>query len=116
MAVCRHRTVPGSGRELRVGWSDGNHEYRIVSQVLRERAEAGTRVIETIPPDTIDWTPKVGFFTFGDLIRHIAAIERYMFAENARGNCIRGATGVWRTDMKRSGGFLIGCMRRRWGY
>jgi uncharacterized damage-inducible protein DinB len=45
-----------------------------------------TRVIETIPADKIDWTPKTGFFTFGDLIRHIAAIERYTFAENARGN------------------------------
>src|SRR5262249_47244015 len=45
-----------------------------------------TRVIETIPPERIDWTPKPGFFTFGDLIRHIASIERYMFAENARGN------------------------------
>src|SRR5215475_1560778 len=48
-----------------------------------------TRVIETIPPERIDWTPKPGFFTFGDLIRHIASIERYMFAENARGNWSR---------------------------
>ena len=45
-----------------------------------------TRVLETVPPDKIDWTPNEGFFTFGDVIRHIAAIERYMFAENARGN------------------------------
>jgi uncharacterized damage-inducible protein DinB len=47
------------------------------------------RVIESIPPDRIDWTPKKGFFTFGDAIRHIAAIERYMFAENACGNWSR---------------------------
>jgi len=48
-----------------------------------------TRVIDSIPPDRIDWTPKEGFFTFGDVIRHVAAIERYMFAENAVGNWSR---------------------------
>jgi len=48
-----------------------------------------TRVIENIPPDRLDWTPKPGFFTFGDVIRHIASIERYMFAENATGNWSR---------------------------
>src|SRR5262245_38120692 len=48
-----------------------------------------TRVIETIPPDRLEWTPKAGFFTFGDTIRHIAAIERYMFAENVSGNWSR---------------------------
>src|SRR5262250_77079 len=42
------------------------------------------KVIERIPPDKIDWTYKVGKFTFADLIRHIASIERYMYAENAR--------------------------------
>ena len=40
------------------------------------------RVINCIPPDKIEWTYKEGKFTFGDLIRHLAAIERYMFAEN----------------------------------
>ena len=47
------------------------------------------RVVQIIPPDRIDWTPKPGFFTFGDVVRHIAAIERYMFAENAAGNWSR---------------------------
>src|SRR6476660_4225960 len=54
-----------------------------------------TRVIENIPPDRIDWTPKPGFFTFGDLVRHIAAIERYMFAEDATGNWSK-YPGCWR--------------------
>ena len=40
------------------------------------------RVINCIPPDKIEWSYKEGKFTFGDLIRHLAAIERYMFAEN----------------------------------
>lgn len=43
------------------------------------------RVIERIPPEHLEWTYGVGRFTFGDLVRHIAATERYMFAENVRG-------------------------------
>lgn len=42
------------------------------------------KVIECIPPDKIEWTYKEGKFTFGDIIRHLATIERYMYAENAR--------------------------------
>lgn len=42
------------------------------------------RVIRCVPPDKIDWTYKEGKFTLADLIRHIAATERYMFAENAQ--------------------------------
>lgn len=47
---------------------------------IRERTE---RVIRCIPADRIEWTYKEGKFTFGDLIRHLATIERYMYAENA---------------------------------
>ena len=43
------------------------------------------RVVECIPPDKIEWSYKEGKFTLGDLVRHIAAIERYMFTENAMG-------------------------------
>ncbi|HUP47897.1 MAG TPA: DinB family protein [Thermoanaerobaculia bacterium] len=42
------------------------------------------RVAACIPPDRIDWTYRDGKFTFGDLMRHLAALERWMFAENAR--------------------------------
>ena len=42
------------------------------------------RVIDCIPVDKIEWTYKEGKFTFGDVIRHLANIERYMFAENAQ--------------------------------
>ncbi len=44
------------------------------------------RVIACIPPDRVEWTHHEGKFTCGDLIRHLAATERYMFAENAQGN------------------------------
>lgn len=47
---------------------------------IRERT---LRVVRCIPPERIDWTYKEGKFTFGDLMRHLAAIERWMFAENA---------------------------------
>jgi len=49
---------------------------------VRQRTE---RVIAAIPPEHIEWTYAEGRFTFGDLVRHLAAIERYMFVENVSG-------------------------------
>jgi uncharacterized damage-inducible protein DinB len=49
---------------------------------IRERT---TRVLRAIPPRQIEWTYAEGKFTLGDLVRHIAALERYMFAENFAG-------------------------------
>jgi uncharacterized damage-inducible protein DinB len=43
------------------------------------------RVAERIPADRVEWTFREGAFTLGDLVRHIAATERWMFAENAAG-------------------------------
>ncbi|HYF03428.1 MAG TPA: DinB family protein [Patescibacteria group bacterium] len=42
-------------------------------------------VIAAIPHDKLDWTYAPGKFTMADLIRHIAGIERYVFAEIALG-------------------------------
>ena len=44
------------------------------------------RVVACVPPDRLEWSPAKGAFTFGDVIRHIAATERYMFAENVQGH------------------------------
>jgi uncharacterized damage-inducible protein DinB len=41
-------------------------------------------IISKIPKDKIDWTYREGKFSFADLIRHLAAIERHMYAENAQ--------------------------------
>lgn len=49
---------------------------------LRERT---TRVVERIPPQRIEWQPEPGAFSFGDILRHLGAIERWVFAENVRG-------------------------------
>jgi uncharacterized damage-inducible protein DinB len=49
---------------------------------IRERTR---RVVVLIPPDRLEWAPREGAWTFGDLVRHLAAIERWMFAENVSG-------------------------------
>ena len=41
------------------------------------------RVVDCIPEDRVEWTWQAGKFTLGDVVRHLAAIERYMYAENA---------------------------------
>lgn len=48
---------------------------------LRKRT---LNVVRHIPPEQIEWTYMAGKFTFGDIIRHLAAIERYMYAENVQ--------------------------------
>ena len=40
------------------------------------------RVIKCIPANKVEWSYKEGKVIVGDLIRHLAALERYMFAEN----------------------------------
>jgi uncharacterized damage-inducible protein DinB len=50
-----------------------------------------TRVAQCIPPDKLEWSFREGKFTLGDLVRHIAAIERYMFAETIQGQPSRYA-------------------------
>ena len=56
---------------------------------LRERT---LRVTSCIPPEKIEWSYAEGKFTFGGILRHIAAIERYMWAEvvHLRPNRYRG--------------------------
>ena len=63
-------------------------EVRSVSQFLEywESVRGRTRrVVACIPPDRLDWTCRAGSFTLGDLVRHLAAIERHMYGETAAG-------------------------------
>lgn len=53
--------------------------YRKTRQVTKQ-------FIRIIPHDRLDWSYMPGKFTIGDLVRHIAAIERDVFAEVAIGN------------------------------
>jgi uncharacterized damage-inducible protein DinB len=48
---------------------------------VRERT---MRVARCIPADKIDWAYAPGKFTLGDILRHLAVAERYMWAENAQ--------------------------------
>lgn len=43
------------------------------------------RVAECIPDDRIEWTHAPGKFSLGDLVRHLATIERFMYAETVAG-------------------------------
>jgi uncharacterized damage-inducible protein DinB len=42
------------------------------------------KVIACIPPEKYDWRYAEGKFSFADIIRHLATIERYMYAENVQ--------------------------------
>lgn len=46
--------------------------------------ERTRRVVACVPAEHLEWSYKPGAFTFGDLIRHLGAIERWMFAENSQ--------------------------------
>lgn len=43
------------------------------------------RVVECIPDDRLEWRRAPGRFSPGDLVRHLAAFERFVFAENVAG-------------------------------
>ena len=78
---------------------DSPSEFLVYFEKIRARTD---RVAALIPPEMIDWAPgdeewpsrgrgrtsapepAPARFTLGDVVRHIAATERYMFAENAR--------------------------------
>jgi uncharacterized damage-inducible protein DinB len=49
---------------------------------LRVRTQ---NVTACIPRERLEWAPSPGAFSFADVLRHVAAIERYTFAENACG-------------------------------
>lgn len=69
-------------------------EIRDAAQFLAyfEGVRARTlRVVRVIPPDELEWAPRPGAWTPGDTVRHVAALERWMFAENAAGRPSRYA-------------------------
>lgn len=43
------------------------------------------RVARCIPPKRTEWSPQEGRWSFGDLLRHLGALERWMFAETVQG-------------------------------
>ena len=43
------------------------------------------RVLEALTPEDLEWAPASGAFSFGDLFRHLAGLERFMWAETVAG-------------------------------
>ncbi len=43
------------------------------------------RVATLIPPQDLEWSAGPGAMTFGDVVRHLAAMERYNFVETVQG-------------------------------
>ena len=43
------------------------------------------RVIECIPLKDLEWSPAPNKFTMGDIVRHLAGIERWMYGETVQG-------------------------------
>lgn len=73
------------GEKMEIRDPDGFFRY---FENIRSRT---LRVIGEIPPERIDWRPAPGAFSFADLIRHLGAMERWMFAENVAGRPSRYA-------------------------
>ena len=62
-------------------------EIKTINPFLEYYEKIRTRTktaIAQVPADKINWTYREGKFTFADLIRHLAAIERFMYAENVK--------------------------------
>ncbi len=60
------------------------HNTDVFLDYLDKIHQRTMRVARCVPPDKLDWTYREGKFTVGDLLRHMAAIERYMFAETVQ--------------------------------
>lgn len=51
-----------------------------------ERVRGRTlRVWACVPEDRVEWRPGSGRFSFGDVLRHLAGMERHLYVEVARG-------------------------------
>lgn len=57
-------------------------------ETIRERT---LRVLRAVPTQKLEWRHADDVFSCGDLARHIAAVERYTFAENVLGRPSRYA-------------------------
>lgn len=63
-------------------------EIRTIESFLAYHRRIRTRtdqVVALVPPQQLEWRCRPGGFSCGDLIRHIVAIERYLYAEVAAG-------------------------------
>ena len=64
-------------------------EFLRTFERVRERTR---RVAACIPSEQLEWTYRPGAFTLGDLVRHIAVTERYIWAETVHNRPLRYVT------------------------
>jgi uncharacterized damage-inducible protein DinB len=62
-----------------------SQDLEIFLDYLDKVQQRTMRVVRCIPADKLDWSYRDGKFTLGDLVRHMGAIERYMFGETIQG-------------------------------
>ena len=63
-------------------------EVRTVEPFLdyyRRIRQRTNRLLELVPEEKLEWTYRPGKYSIGDIIRHLAGMERYMYAEIAAG-------------------------------
>jgi uncharacterized damage-inducible protein DinB len=61
------------------------HDHAEFLRYWENARQRTRRLVPLVPADRLEWAPRTGGFTSGDLVRHLAAIERWMFAENVAG-------------------------------
>lgn len=81
--MCARQPRPDAGQNALVHAHD---EFLKYFESVRKRT---LRVAACIPPEQIEWRPAPDAFSFGDVLRHLGGIERWMFAENASGRPAR---------------------------
>jgi uncharacterized damage-inducible protein DinB len=67
------------------------HDLNVFLDYFDKIHKRTMRVVRCIPPDKVDWSFREGKFTLGDLARHIAGANRYIFAETLAGKPSRYA-------------------------
>lgn len=61
-----------------------NKQATILIDYVEKIHQRTARLVQLIPKEKIDWTFTEDRFTLGDMIRHIAATQRFMYAENVQ--------------------------------
>lgn len=83
--IVRFETSPDIGPLYKSGYSSVSSKFLKMLEHFRyhEQVRKRTlRLIGCIPPDSIEWRYADHKFSIGDLVRHIAITERYIFAES----------------------------------
>ncbi len=62
-----------------------NSQAAALLEYLTKVHQRTMRAVRSIPSDQVEWRPKEGAFSLGDLARHMAVTLRYTFAENIAG-------------------------------